>query len=238
MRNHKKIFAIAKENTPNLQVEGRSGWLRYDVVKELHGSGNIGIELGVAAGGFSRKMLDSEKFERFYGVDAYGGGQHNTQEYISALRHIDFSNPKYCLLRMDFDSALSLFDDDFFDFIYIDGFAHTGEEGGKTLFDWVKKLKVGGVIAGDDYHSDWPLVIWAVNDFANKLGARINVTLECENGNYSKYPTWFLRKEKEVHSATVDQHLYDLAMKEKKRISRRRSYTAAWLQSVRKRLAR
>jgi hypothetical protein len=34
---------------------------------------------------------------------------------------------------MSFDDALDIFDDEFFDFIYIDGFAHTGEEGGNQL---------------------------------------------------------------------------------------------------------
>lgn len=43
-------------------------------------------------------------------------------------------------------------------FIYVDGYAHTGEDRGKTLFDWYPKLKIGGLMAGDDYHDDWPLV--------------------------------------------------------------------------------
>ena len=88
---------------------------------------------------------------------------------ISALKYIGIENTTYSLLRMDFDDALLLFEDNYFDFIYVDGFAHTGEEGGKTLIDWIKKLKVGGYLAGDDYHNDWPLVVWAVNDLAKKL---------------------------------------------------------------------
>ena len=43
---------------------------------------------------------------------------------------------------MTFDDAIDLFEDQFFDFIYIDGFAHTGEEGGETLIKWYRKLKV------------------------------------------------------------------------------------------------
>jgi len=48
----------------------------------------------------------------------------------------------------------------------------------KTIVEWYKKLKLGGILAGDDYHDDWPLVNWAVNDFASKLGVKISTTGE------------------------------------------------------------
>ncbi len=129
----------------------------------------MGIELGVARGIFSRRMVESGKFTLFFGVDEYGGDVHNTTEYKDALRHIGI-NRHYHLLRMRFDEAIDLFKDNFFDFIYVDGFAHTGEEGGQTLYSWYKKLKVGGIIAGDDYSNDWPLVVWTVNEFAKNIG--------------------------------------------------------------------
>lgn len=28
-----------------------------------------------------------------------------------------------------------------FDFVYIDGYAHTGEENGKTIIDWWRKVR-------------------------------------------------------------------------------------------------
>ena len=36
------------------------------------------------------------------------------------------------------------------------------------MFDWYKKLKIGGIIGGDDFHSDWPLVKLTVKDFVQK----------------------------------------------------------------------
>jgi len=231
--NLKRVFTDAIKKTPDIKINEAVGWFRHDVVKLLEGTNNIGIELGVAKGIYAKRMIDSNKFQRFYGVDAYGD-THDTEEYCAALKHIGFQDPRYCLLRMDFDSAVGLFDDNHFDFIYVDGFAHTGEEGGKTLVDWVKKLKIGGVLAGDDYHNDWPLVKWAVNDFAKKLDVALSVTKQIEDGDYSKYPTWFIRKTSEK-AVEVDRVLYQIAMKEKKRIHKKH-YSTGGLQMARRKI--
>jgi hypothetical protein len=217
MMNSKKIFEIAKKNTPSVKINIKNKWFRHDVVKELNGKNNVGIELGVARGIYSRRMVDSAKFKRFYGVDIYGD-IHDTKEYISALKYIGIENTKYSLLRMDFDAALLMFEDNYFDFIYVDGFAHAGEEGGKTLINWIKKLKVGGILAGDDYHNDWPLVVWAVNDLAKKLGAEITLTGGSEDEIYCKYPTWYLKKEV-LDTPSLNPLLFKLSMREKKRIN-------------------
>lgn len=219
--NKKYVFELAHQHTPDVQIITLDGWLRHQVATQLSGSENIGIELGVARGVFSRRMLDSEKFIHFFGVDVYGD-IHNTEEYANALKHIGFKNPKYCLLRMDFESALEMFDDNYFDFIYVDGFAHTGEEGGKTFIEWYKKLKIGGIIAGDDYHEDWPLVVWGVNDFAVQLDVPVHVTTGVEDEDYCKYPTWYIRKLSDATELSINPLLYQTGMKEKKRVHRRR----------------
>ena len=154
--------------------------------------------------------MASGRFRKFYGVDLYED-HHNTKEYIGALKTIGLEK-NYCLLRMSFDEAIDLFDDAYFDFIYFDGYAHTGEEGGKTFSNWFKKLKVGGMFAGDDYHDDWPLVKWAVNDMVTKIGCDLNVTIKTENTYLNRYPTWFFIKEKECNF-TSDTALLELGTK-------------------------
>lgn len=218
----KSIKLIAEKHMPKIAVQGKNGWLRHNVIDSLEGDQNIGIELGVATGIFARRMINSGKFQRFYGVDVYGD-THDTKEYFKALEYIGFQNPKYCLLRMDFETAIDLFKDDFFNFIYIDGFAHTGEEGGKTLVDWYRKLKVGGILAGDDYHKDWPLVMWAVNDLANQLKMEVNITLGTEDAAYSKYPSWFITKKSQKENPKVNPKLFKIGMREKHRIHRLRT---------------
>lgn len=95
--------------------------------------------------------------------------------------------------------ALDLFDDNYFDFVYIDGYAHTGEEGGKTLADSLPKVKIGGVIAGDDYHEKWPLVKAAVNRFIDDTGFELMLTQTVEDDvKFSNYPSWACIKSREI----------------------------------------
>ncbi len=220
--NEPKIFDIAKIKTPNVQTNNLDGWLRHEIVNHLEGNENIGIELGVAKGVYSKRMIESQKFKRFYGVDVYGDA-HDTVEYRNTIKFIGVEEEKYALLRMDFTNALELFPDNYFDFIYVDGYAHTGEEGGKTFIEWYRKLKVGGIMAGDDYHDDWPLVKWAVNDFALQSEETLNITTGEEQSEYCKYPTWFIKKTKHVLGLKTNKELYTLAMQEKERIRQLRA---------------
>jgi ubiquinone/menaquinone biosynthesis C-methylase UbiE len=217
VKNLDYVYDIAKKEIPKVKLNWKKNMLRHHIANQLKGDKNIGIELGVAKGIFSKKMVQSRKFSFFYGVDSYSD-KHNTAQYCEALKYIGFNNYKYNLLRMNFDEALNMFDDNYFDFIYIDGYAHTGEEGGKTIVDWFKKLKVGGIISGDDYDKkDWPLVNWAVNDFASKVNSSINITLKRSKEDYSGYPNWYLIKKKNIEPQ-VNQKLFKIAMSEKIRI--------------------
>ena len=227
--NLRRIKKIAEKNTPKITVKVIPGTYREDVISSLHGNQNIGIELGVAQGVFSKKMMNSRKFSHFYGIDMYADTIHNTNEYKLALRHIGLDS-NYKLLRMTFDDALDLFEDNYFDFIYIDGFAHTGEDGGETLRKWYKKLKIGGVFAGDDYHSDWPLVIWAVNDFSKQINSSLSITDMPGESDYCHYPSWFIKKEYECKNFIDSSALKKAALKEKNRVERRR----LWMSRIRK----
>ncbi len=186
-----EFLAAARAEIPEAEVRLLPGTTRFDVVAPLAASGNVGIELGVAAGSFSAAMVASGRFARFWGVDVYADG-HNVQEYKRALRATGLWSD-YRLLRMTFAQALDLFPDQSFDFIYCDGYAHTGEEGGRTLADWYRKLKPGGVIAGDDYDpATWPLVVWAVHDLARQLGQPVQVTDITTEEPYNRYRSWYV----------------------------------------------
>ena len=168
-------------------------WHRHDVVRLLGDrTGLVGVELGVAAGEFSRRMVASGKFATFFGIDIYAD-THDVDQYKTALRHVGLIGP-YKLLRMSFDQAHDLFDDESLDFIYIDGYAHTGQEGGETIWAWARKVRVGGLIAGDDYHADWPLVTEAVDAFARQTGFDLCVTTEVEQSDYAGHPSWAMIK--------------------------------------------
>jgi len=180
---------------------------RHDVVKLLSLSeGNIGVELGVAKGIFSSRMVDSGYFSSFIGIDMYGDTYHDVGEYKEALRRVGLLS-NYKLLRMTFDEAYDLFEDESLDFIYIDGYAHNGEEGGQTIFNWSKKVKIGGVISGDDYHEDWPLVQEAVHEFINVCKFDLYITSNVEKDPYSNYPSWACIKTDKVDNIEPSSEL-------------------------------
>jgi len=161
-------------------------------------------------------MVQSGKFQQFFGVDVYGD-THDITEYKKALRTVGLRS-NYHLLRMTFDDALDLFPDNFFDFIYVDGYAHTGEEGGRTLIDWYAKLKPGGVMAGDDYDAQrWPLVVWAVHHLVAQLGLSLKVTDQVQDAAYNKFRSWFFTKPVDVAavSLTASPELVNLGDMEK-----------------------
>ena len=194
------------------------GFQRHDIANLLEGSLNVGIELGVAEGVFSERMVRSGKFGCFYGIDMYAD-RHDTAQYKRALRLVGLRSP-YRLLRMRFDEAIDLFDDESLDFVYVDGYAHGGEDGGETLFRWYDKVKVGGLIAGDDYDPAWPLVCEAVDELARQLDCEVMVTPVTEPENpYCRYPTWAIRKPR-ITAVEVPADLVRRGQRELRRVAR------------------
>ncbi|TYK71853.1 class I SAM-dependent methyltransferase [Comamonas sp. Z3] len=164
---------------------------RSDITKLLK-AGSIGVELGVAEGRFSETLLKTGCFSHLYSIDMWAGDRHHdTAQYKTALRRLLPFRDRNTTLRMTFDEALDLFPDAFFDFIYVDGYAHTGEEGGATFDHWWPKLKPGGVMAGDDYAPKWPLVVQAVDAFIDKYQLEIGLlNFQKSDDPWSQYPTW------------------------------------------------
>jgi hypothetical protein len=166
---------------------------RFDIIKRIKQNNIIGVELGVAEGNFSYKMMESKKFNFFYGVDSYDDFQHDDSEYKNTKNKLSkFSN--YQLIRKTFELALDEFEDNSLDFIYIDGFAHEGNDGGNTLNQWLRKLKIGGICAGDDYDDRWPLVKKTVNYHVEKSNVQLFVTKKNISEKYSEFPSWFFYK--------------------------------------------
>lgn len=223
---NKKLAQKILKEIPEINIINHTSMTRFDIINLLNGSNNVGVELGVAKGILAKNLVSSSKFSHYYGIDAYSTSGHNTSQYIESIQHIGHISNIYRPLRAQFDECVNLFDDEYFDFIYIDGFAHTGEEGGQSIIDWIPKLKVGGIIAGDDYSPSWPLVIWAVNNicFDNKIS--LNVASNTLDTDYCRYPSWFFKKETHHMKLVINDDLYKIAMKEKARVNRIRNINA------------
>lgn len=154
------------------------------------------MELGVALGQFSERILRDSDLAFLYSIDMWSGDRgHDTEEYKSALRRLLPYKERNTCLRITFDEALDLFPDEYFDFIYVDGYAHTGQNSGKTLRDWWSKLKSGGVFSGDDYSPRWPPVMREVDEFMHREGLEFYTLTPAEREDgYSANASWIAFK--------------------------------------------
>ncbi len=142
-----------------------------------------GIELGSFMGESTQMFLSSGLWTAgFYAVDPWSGPEdeykttgtdtgltwkdirdefdYNTRMYNNSP---DYIHQKFQVIRGKSKSAVELFDDDCFDFIYIDA-DHTYDSVCQDIQLFLPKLKKGGFIAGHDYDPQgWPEVVEAVH---------------------------------------------------------------------------
>lgn len=63
---------------------------RRDDIAEILAPGGIGVELGVAEGGYSERMLKRSSLDYLYSIDMWAGDRgHDTEEYKTAIRRLD-----------------------------------------------------------------------------------------------------------------------------------------------------
>ena len=173
----------------------KNNFYREDLPKLFNKRNLIGVELGVARGDFSKELIKSKKFKILFGVDSYSLNQHNIDEYKFALKKLGmFSN--YKLINMSFEKALDLFPDKSLDFIYFDGYAHTGQNYGKTILDWSKKIKPNGILSGDDYDKKWELNKLIIDQFAKQNDFKLFVTDTDKKKHI--YSSWYLKVNKKI----------------------------------------
>lgn len=168
----------------------------------------VGIEIGVKTGRYSQAILERSQLH-LYLLDAWRHfetgytDRHNT----STSTHLSFMTKtierlkefegRFTVIRDTSENGARLFNDEYFDFAYIDA-NHSYESCLHDLNLWFPKVKKGGVIAGHDYMSRIPNVNApsnkslidvksAVDEFFGKRGISFRVTDE-------RYPSWYCIK--------------------------------------------
>ena len=147
------------------------------------------IELGVARGNFSSDILRLHgQIGRLYAIDKWDDDRHPESEMHAAKKAL--TDKRAVIVHQTFQAALESppFADNLFDLIYVDGYAHTGQENGTTLDQWWPKVKPGGIFAGHDYDEAWPLTVKAVDTFAKINKLCVNVI------NEEPYSSWWIKK--------------------------------------------
>jgi len=135
----------------------------------------IGAEIGVATGNHAKQILSFLNIKqlvlvdpwKIY-VDSYGITVDKTELENTYKKTLNkFSNNNKVRIIRDYSvNAAKMFDDEYFDFVYIDG-DHSYEAVIKDLDSWYPKLKKYGVMCGDDYgKASGKGVIKAVSEFA------------------------------------------------------------------------
>lgn len=165
------------------------------VIADMPSDNSVALELGVAAGYFSDSLLRSKRIGKLFSVDCWAD-HHDDREYLLACARLAKHGTRSILMRSFFDDVLALFPDEYFDLIYIDAYAHTGQQDGKLLTDWYPKLKQGGIFSGHDYDpKHWPETVKAVDAFAVSVAKKILVIPGVRTANpQDQYPSWRIVK--------------------------------------------
>lgn len=138
-------------------------------------AGSTGCELGVASGGLTVRFLDLGHFVEFHAVDKWDDAGHNIHEYDGVVDRLkDYE--ELTIWRQPAITWLEQIPDQSLGFVYIDCYAHTGQDEGSILQAAWPKLQVGGLFSGDDYdHVRWKQTVRVVNRFAKSVGRHVHV---------------------------------------------------------------
>lgn len=162
---------------------------REDIL-ELIPKNSRGIELGVLHGDFSSKILDIVKphqlflvdpWKRFNDPDHLADSTNNVYQqdhdgryyYVANRFKKEIYNGVVSIMRkMSLEIAAS-FDDEFFDWIYLDA-NHSYQNVLNELMAYFPKVKSGGFILGDDFvNNGYYGVIKAVEYFCSKYPEKL-----------------------------------------------------------------
>jgi len=157
-------------------------WFNYQelyksvVTKFIEGNFvEIGSWKGRSAAYMAVEIFNSKKNINFYCVDTWKGSlEHEEMDCIKSdslyeefLNNIQPVSDIIKPIRKSSIEAANDFEDNFFDFIFIDA-AHDYESVKQDLLAWYPKLKKGGIFAGHDYDPFWG-VYNAVNEWSSQF---------------------------------------------------------------------
>ncbi|WP_218638658.1 class I SAM-dependent methyltransferase [Rhodovulum sulfidophilum] len=120
---------------------------REDIIADLP-KGGIGVEIGTQTGRFARKLLDIAEPEKLFLLDL---------DYTPFQRDIlanDIEAERVVTMQGSSLELMEGFDDDYFDFAYIDA-GHGYDMVAKDLAVSLRKVKPGGAIICNDF------VVWS-----------------------------------------------------------------------------
>ena len=143
-------------------MQSRHIWMK-ELLKDLSG---IYVEIGVCWGGNSEFLLNNTPCKKLFSVDPYKHypqSEYNDALNLSSQLQLDqkyhlvkntlskYGNRSE-LMRLESCDARYAFRDKTLDFVYIDG-NHSFEYAKEDILYWLPKIRIGGILAGDDVES-------------------------------------------------------------------------------------
>jgi len=126
----------------------------------------IGVFLGRCTALWNVELINQNIQYDYYAIDHFlGSSEHekNVDYYGQCLKKLSPILDKIKIIKNNSVSESQNYSNEYFDVVYIDA-SHEYEYVKEDIISWYPKVKNGGVICGDDYHTGWPGVIEAVNE--------------------------------------------------------------------------
>ena len=182
-----RVAKAVAANTPNGREE----------IALLAPEGCIGAECGVDTGQFSKRILDLGHLGILHSVDKWDDHAHSRFEYLAVAKLLSgYERSKvWHMTAQEFARTIT---NESLGFVYMDCYAHTGQDDGSVLEAMWPKLQPGGIFSGDDYNKKaFPKTWAAVNRFVEEQGYVVNVRdefIESAGTFLDSNPTWWIRK--------------------------------------------
>lgn len=168
--NYSKIIRLEEDNIKNLKIVLN----REKLLQHLPKNGIV-AELGVDKGDFSEQIMTYNSPNKLYLIDLWKSERYNRNKmnFVKKRFYKEIEQGKIVILRGKSIDELKKFDDNYFDWIYIDT-THSYLQTIQELNICRLKVKNNGIIAGHDYskgniNKGLPYgVVLAVNEFCLK----------------------------------------------------------------------
>ena len=150
---------------------------KYDLLKYFAELGfTTGAEIGVAKGYFSRKMCEIIPNLKLYSIDSWASytPEWSNEKYKMTIKTLAPFNAT--VIRKTSMEAVKDFKDNSLDFVFIDA-SHFFPRVLEDITEWSKKVRIGGIVSGDDYYStNNSGVIRAVEKYTKEHNIKFNLT--------------------------------------------------------------
>lgn len=163
---------------------------RIQLAKHFRDLGfKVGAEIGVADGRYSEILCQTIPGLKLYCVDPIERKGH----YEKATERLSKYNAR--IIRKKSMDAIPVFDDDFFDFVFIDA-NHRFDFVMEDIIGWTRKVRKGGIISGHDYyHFNESGVVQAVNTYTQHHKIELNIIPRATKVHHDdRVPCWYFVK--------------------------------------------